>query len=253
MDTMAPSEPMPRPGVPTSIDKALDVCEALSASRDGLALTELAKAVGLPRPSVHRLLAVLKRRGYVRQDDDTQRYSLSLRMLDLSFRLVGRSDLRLHAYTVLRERAVAEAEGRSFVALTALDEVTYAWRTGADEPAMRIAYGRSMPAHCGMYFTAGAGTRRLSCLRLERAGDVEPGAAVPLRFGAPEFDGGQRLVCVCAPVFDYTGREVARVGVFGHGSDDAPMRTAHIRGAWDLGRLVSARLGHLPQAGPDHH
>lgn len=229
----------------TSIDKALDVCEALSAAPSGLALTDVARAIGRPRPSVHRLLAVLKQRGYVRQDDETQRYSLTLKMLDLSFRLLGRSEIRLHAYPLLREQAL-QGGHRNFVAVPGSSEVSYVWSAGPDEVAMRTAYGREMPAHCAVYFGDGQLSRRLSCLRLERAADVEAGAAALVRLGGREGAGGHRLFCTCAPVYDYTGREVARVGVFGHGPDDTPILTAHNHGAWELGRQVSRRLGHLP-------
>ena len=41
----------------------------------------------------------------VRQDDETQRYGLTLKMLDLSFRSLGRSELRLHAYPIMRGAA----------------------------------------------------------------------------------------------------------------------------------------------------
>ncbi|MDO8835201.1 MAG: helix-turn-helix domain-containing protein [Vicinamibacterales bacterium] len=238
--------------VPTSIDKALDVCEALSGSQGGMTLTDLARVIGQPRPSVHRLLAVLKRRGFVRQDDDTQRYSLSLKMLDLSFRLLGRSELRLHSYTVLRDHAL-RATGRTFVALPSFDEVTYAWSAGPDDVAMRTAFGRQMPAHCSLYFDEAPGSRRLSCLRLAQESDLAPGGAVPVRLDSTDVEVGQRMYCTCAPVCDYTGREVARVGVFGHGPDDTPILTGHHKGAWELGRLVSTRLGYLPQTGLAHH
>ena len=42
------------------------------------------------------------------------------------------------------------------------------------------------------------------------------------------------------------GQEVARVGVFGHGADDGPILNEHHRGAWDLARRISMRLGHVP-------
>ena len=62
-----------------------------------------------------------------------------------------------------------------------------------------------------------------------------------VRLGPPpvEPDAMQRLFCTCAPVRDYTGPEVARVGVFGHGADDRPILTEHHRGAWDLARRIS--------------
>ena len=245
---MTPGNRPEATGTTTSIDKALDVCEALSSTQRGMTLTDLARGVGLPRPSVHRLLAVLKRRGFVRQDDETQRYSLTLKMLDLSFRLLGRSELRLHAYPVLREHALRSTV-RSFAAVPALDEVTYAWGAGPDDVAMRTAFGRQMPAHCSLYFDEAPGSRRLSCLRLGQEGGLLPGDAPLVRLGSADPDGGQRMFCTCAPVCDYTGREVARVGLFGHGPDDTPILTEHNKGAWDLGRRVSTRLGYLPQPG----
>lgn len=188
---------MPESAPHTSIDKALDVCEALGRAPRGLSLAELGRLLRQPAPTVHRLLGVLKRRGYVRQDEETQRYGLTLRMLDLSFQLLGRSELRLHAYPVLRE-FVLRSGARSFLRVPVHDEVTYVWATGPDEVAMRAVYGKPLPVHC-----------------------------------------------TCAPVYDYTGREVAEVGVFAQrpaGALDGD------RAARELARSISVRLGYLPAA-----
>jgi hypothetical protein len=212
-----------------------------------MSLTELARLLKQPRPTVHRLLALLKRRGYVRQDEETQRYSLTLKMLDLCFRQLGRSELRLHAYPVLREYVLRGGQ-RAFIAVPSPGEVTYLWSTGPDEIAMRTIYGREMPAHCFVCFDHGSpGTRRLSCLRLSQPSDVPHSDPLVARFGPPgSSQSPQRLICTCAPVFDYTGREVARVGIFRHASTDVPIVTEHNREAWDLARHISMRLGHLP-------
>jgi len=108
-----------------------------------MSLAEAARAVRQPPPTTHRLLAVLKRRGYVRQDEETLRYSLSLKMLDLSFVALGRSELRLHAYPVLREYVLKTGE-RAFVAIPSGGEVTYIWSSGADEVTMRTVYGKKI-------------------------------------------------------------------------------------------------------------
>jgi hypothetical protein len=246
-------------GITTSIDKALEVCEVLSGAPRGMTLSDLSRALRQPASSVHRLLGVLRRRGYVRQDDETQRYGLTLKMLDLSFRSLGRSELRLHAYPIMREY-VLRTPHRGFIAIPASGEVTYVWSTGPDEVAMRTVYGKEMPGHCAIYFSpavaeAPAGkprqaTRRLSCLKLATASEVHKPESTVVRMGPPavEPDALQRLFCTCAPVRDYTGQEVARVGVFGHGADDAPILTEHHRGAWDLARRISMRLGHLPHS-----
>ena len=144
---------------------------------------------------------------------------------------------------------------RGFIAIPSSGEVTYVWNTGPDEVAMRTVYGKEMPGHCALYFspasteaTAGKprqATRRLSCLRLAAPSELNKPESTVVRLGPPpvEPDALQRLFCVCAPVRDYTGQEVARVGVFGHGADDRPILNDHHRGAWDLARRISMRLG----------
>ncbi len=239
--------PEARPaGTRTSIDKALEVCEVLGGVPRGMSLSDLARSLRQPASTVHRLLAVLKRRGYVRQDDETQRYGLTLKMLDLSFRSLGQSELRLHAYPIMREY-VLRTPHRGFIAIPASGEVTYLWSNGPEEVAMRTVYGREMPGHCAMYFSPRQATRRLSCLRLAAPSELSKPEATVLRLGPPpvEPDALQRLFCTCAPVRDYTGQEVARVGVFGHGENDGPILTEHHRGAWDLARRISMRLGHV--------
>ena len=233
----------------TSLDKALDLCEALSAAQRGLSVSELARSLRLPPSTVHRLLSALKGRGYVRQDEDTSRYSLTLKMLDLSFRLLGRSELRLHAYPVLRGYAL-RSPTRSFIAIPSAGEVTYVWSTGPDEVAMHTTYGKEMPSHCSIYFDASQASRRLSCLRLVKRDDVTEGERVVVRLGTPSGsgEGAQRLLCTCAPIYDYSGREVARVGLFGHGSDERRLTGEQSRDVWELARLISMRLGHLTAA-----
>jgi hypothetical protein len=236
----------------TSLDKALDVCEALAGAQRGLSVTDLGRAIGQPAPTVHRLLTQLKRRGFVRQDDETSRYSLTLKMLDLSFRLLGRSELRLHAYPVVREQ-VLRTKLRTFVSVPRAAEVTYVWNAGPDEVGMHTAYGREMPVHCSVYLEPTA-AKRLTCLRLERPEDAARAERIALRFGKPEpvesaAAPRQRLFCTCAPIHDYTGREVARVGSFQHGCDERPFAAEQPAVATELARSISMRLGYLPMTG----
>jgi DNA-binding IclR family transcriptional regulator len=239
-------------GTATSVDKAFDVCEALSLEPGGMSLSDLSRALKLPRPSVHRLLAVLKRRGYVRQDDETQRYSLGVKTLDLSFRMLGRSELRMHAYPVLKDYA-AQSGCASFLAVPASGEVTLLRRSETGDVAMGTAYGKEMPAHCALYFGSNGPSEppRLSCLRLADVRDVTRGPEVVRHLGFGEDEAGaggaglERLCCTCAPVFDYSGREVARIGVCGTGLDDRAISGVHNRGAWEVARHVSMRLGYL--------
>jgi hypothetical protein len=232
----------------TSADKALHLLEVLSGEPGGMALRDLARSAGLPAATAHRLLLVLRRRGFVRQEGEGGRYVLTLKLLDMSFRYLNGSELRLHAYPPLREYAGRTA-ARAFVSLPA-GEVTYVWGGQDDAPAMYTAYGKPMPGHCSLFFAEGQ-QRRLSCARLCAAGDVTRSQDVVRRFGDGGVAEGYRLNCACAPVRDYRGQEVARVGVFTHGHDEGPLHEEHVPAAWDLARATSVRLGYLSvEVGP---
>ena len=140
---------------------------------------------------------------------------------------------------------------RAFIAIPAADEVTDVWATGADEVAMREVRTRDARALRG-WTSATQATRRLGCLRLERSQDVAGGVTLLKRLGPPAVDGAAPpLGCTCAPVVDYTGREVARLGIFGHAADETPLVTTMNRDGWELARQVSRRLGWLPPGAID--
>jgi hypothetical protein len=147
---------------------------------------------------------------------------------------------------VLREHVLARGR-RAFLAVSATGEVTYVWSTGPDAVAMHTVYGKEMPGHCAIYFgREGQAVRRLSCLKLVQPADLAHADAVLARLGDERAGDVQRLNCTCAPVVDYTGRVVARVGLFGHATDERTLITADSRDAWELARMISLRLGHLP-------
>jgi IclR family acetate operon transcriptional repressor len=58
-----------------SVDRALDVLEALAEQGGQAGLSEIANRTGLPYGTIHRLLQTLLARGYVRQESD-RRYAL---------------------------------------------------------------------------------------------------------------------------------------------------------------------------------
>ena len=83
---------------------------------------------------------------------------------------------------------------------------------------------------------------------LRQVSDVADSAEVVTRLAGmcEQRDGAQRLICTCAPVRDFTGQEVARVGLFEHAPNDGSILTEHNRRAWELARLISSG----PSAGP---
>lgn len=66
-----------------SVERALDILLAFTEQRE-LGLTEVAKAVGLHKSTVFRLLHTLERKGFVVRDPDTDRYRLGFRIFELA-------------------------------------------------------------------------------------------------------------------------------------------------------------------------
>jgi IclR family transcriptional regulator, KDG regulon repressor len=76
-----------------ALDKAIDIIEALAARGEGLALAEVAKTAGFNASTTHHLLATLKQRGFVDQDQRTKEYRLGHRLIGLVNAFLAERDL----------------------------------------------------------------------------------------------------------------------------------------------------------------
>src|SRR6185503_6645963 len=106
-----------------SVDRALDLLEALAAAEGEVSITALAARTTLHVSTVHRLLSTLLRRGYVRQNPETSRYYAGAKLATLS---EGRSrfgELRLRVRPVLRAITEATRETANLVVLDDLAAV----------------------------------------------------------------------------------------------------------------------------------
>src|SRR5436309_14156800 len=60
--------------------RALDILEVLTISQAGLGISEISGITQLPVSTVHRLLKVLKKRGYADQNPETRKYHVQNRL-----------------------------------------------------------------------------------------------------------------------------------------------------------------------------
>ena len=157
-------EPPPAPAKRTrrsvqSVDRALNLLEGLSAADGEVSITALAARTGLHVSTVHRLLATLLRRGYVRQNPETSRYYAGAKLVTLA---EGRSrfgEIRLRARPILR--AITEAT-RETANLVVLDDNTAVYIDTVPSPqVVRLftAIGNRVPLHA-----TGAGKCLLAAL-----------------------------------------------------------------------------------------
>jgi IclR family transcriptional regulator, acetate operon repressor len=75
-------EPPRNDGV-QSVERALELLEALAQPGEGMGISELGRATGLPVATIHRLLATMAARGYVRRDSASHKYTLGSQLLQL--------------------------------------------------------------------------------------------------------------------------------------------------------------------------
>lgn len=131
-------------GVVQSVDRALELLEALAAAEVSLGVGELARAVGLPQGTTHRLLRSLEQRGYVHQDA-TRKYSIgtaALRIGDAAQRSLARG-----AKPYLAELVEASGESANLAVLEGHDVVYVAQSPSPHSLRMFTEVGRHVSPH----------------------------------------------------------------------------------------------------------
>jgi IclR family KDG regulon transcriptional repressor len=79
------------------LSKAIEVIELLSRNPKGLALIDMSKTLGFQKSTIHHMLQPLLSNDYVTPDDETRKYSLGVRFLEISSRILESFDIRERA------------------------------------------------------------------------------------------------------------------------------------------------------------
>jgi IclR family KDG regulon transcriptional repressor len=157
-----------------SLLKAFDILEAIAAHHRPMGVTEIARAVGINKATVHRLLRTLADRGYVRQVEPAGAYSLGFQLLALGNEVLDSLDLVNAARPIMQELSDISGEtvflyvyDRGAVTLVHSVESSQAVRAS-------LKAGRNVPIHAtaaGKVFLAfldGEILRQLERIRLKR-------------------------------------------------------------------------------------
>jgi DNA-binding IclR family transcriptional regulator len=165
---MSPREASP----PTSqtLDRGLQVLEAVARAGDPLTVADSAAAVGLDRTVAHRLIATLAARGYLQRDANGG-YRLGPTCLALASAI---TDLRTAARPYLEAVRDATGETAHLVVLSGREVV---FIDGIESPhALRVGsrVGRLLPAHA-----TSVGKAMLAALPLEQVRALYEHADLP--------------------------------------------------------------------------
>ncbi|MGP6158988.1 MAG: IclR family transcriptional regulator [Vulcanimicrobiaceae bacterium] len=131
-----------------SVDRTLDVLESLASRRGATGISELAQLVGLHVSTVHRLLATLVDRGYVRQDPESSRYHLGSRIFMLASAADLHLDLRLVARPYLERLMRNSGETANLVTISEREVVYLDQVASMHLVKMFTAPGMRAPLYC---------------------------------------------------------------------------------------------------------
>jgi IclR family transcriptional regulator, pca regulon regulatory protein len=131
-----------------SVAKAFAVLQVFGANSQELVLAEVARAAGLDNATAFRLLNTLVMLGYVEKVDESRRFRLTFKCLELGYNAIARSDLRSLARPLLRSIVGEHIEAASIGVLDGF-EVVYVERiqAGLERLAVDVRVGNRVPAY----------------------------------------------------------------------------------------------------------
>lgn len=215
-----------------------------SGETGGLGVTQIADKVNLYKSTVHRILAALEAKGFVRQDAVTGRYHLGLKALELASVYLTSGDIPTIAFgemQLLRDRA---QETVSLYVRDGLERVRVQRAEGPLTVRRVVGLGERLPLYLGASGKAllawapsperGGLLDQILPPGFDRPGleaalqaSIQQGWAVSLE----EREGG--VASVAAPVLDRAGRCAAALAISGPVSRFGPEASA------SLGQLVA--------------
>jgi IclR family KDG regulon transcriptional repressor len=213
-----------------TVQKAMNLLEALVRSGQPRRLTELSRELGLTKPNVYRLLSTLSVLGYVKKDPLNSLYSPTLKLWEMGSMLVRDVDLVSVAGPRLRKLCadchesvqLAVFDGGFVVYVDKVDSaqpLKAITSIGSRVPASVTSTGKAMLAWLGdeALELAVAQVKRYTPLTLVRRKDIEHDLEETRERGYSlnrgEFRAG---VCgIAVPIRDRSGGVVAAVGVWG--------------------------------------
>lgn len=131
-----------------TLARGLDVLELFGSANAEISQTEISQTLGLPMPTVHRLVTLLTERGWLDREPASRRLRPGIEMVRLVPALIG--GMRLPE--LIRPRLIGLAvELRETVNLAILQgaEVVYVLSESADRLLTpHVTVGMRLPAHC---------------------------------------------------------------------------------------------------------
>lgn len=247
--------------------RAFAVLEQVSRANAALTLDELTQALGLPKPTVFRILNMLHDADLLRKDAATKRYSIGPRLTAFGMDLWRSNALRAPWREVL-EQAVRQVGESCNLTVLENNRVLYLDRVETDRPLrLHLQPGTRVPLHCtasGKLFLAAMPEEQFeqwlehTPLEQHTPNTITDAKALRRevervrRTGVGLHDGElfEDSVSVAVPVLDEHGRTCAAVAMHAPASRES-IKTAqrHLPTLRETAAKVGATMGMYPPAG----
>ena len=113
---------MKRYGAP-SVKKAFAILSAISSSKEGLGVSDLARGLNMAKSTVHGMTAALEEMGAVMRDPRTKRYKLGFTLLEIGRSAYSQIDLETSARPIM-EDLMEKTQTSVFLGILNWDHVT---------------------------------------------------------------------------------------------------------------------------------
>jgi DNA-binding IclR family transcriptional regulator len=247
--------------VSPAVQRALAVLDLLARNGSGLTLSELGRALGQAKSSLHVVLSTLEDAGFVVRDSVSKRYTLGPQILALSAAYARQSDLLRSFYEIASPLARELGETVQMAVLRGRHVLYVAKQEGTQWVRLASEVGTVLPAHAtalGKCLLAGLSDAELDRLfagvELERLTertiatlDALKAELAEVRACGYAIDRGETLAdvnCFGAPIRDATGTVVAAMSISVPVTRVTPERTGElIDAARRAADTLSRRLG----------
>ncbi|MBD8068627.1 IclR family transcriptional regulator [Bacillus sp. PS06] len=213
-----------------SVERALSILELLKVERSGLGITDIAKQLKVSKSTAHRLITSLSNFGYVKKDQVTEKYILSLKLLELGDSVLQSLDIRSIASPHLKDLA-HELEETVHLVFLENSEIVYIDKIESPQTIrMYSRIGKRAPVHCtgvGKAILAYLDPSEIDTIIMEKGlkkfTDYTHITRESLlnelrnirnnRYSVDEQEHELGIRCVAAPIFDHSNKVVAGISV----------------------------------------
>lgn len=247
----------------SSVDRALSLLELVASRKGGITLADIVKELTIPKSTAFRILETLSERGYVDWAQESEKYSVGLKLLEIGVSGLTSIEVVDLAAPYLQEISSTTGE-TSFLGVYNEGEVVYLYKVeGTNSIRTSAQLGSRRPIHC-----TGLGKAILSTFSMEEVDRIlqvkglekyteqtitdrqalfEELSRIRLQGWALDNEENEiGVTCYAVPLFNYTGRVIGAISCAGPTKQikqNQGMITTRMK---NYGEHISRLMGYVP-------